>query len=197
MNVHSATCSCSIELYKLWYTLADFCRTGTFRGVFSKYHYFAVRISEAAMGGARDIIFHNLGAQWKDTPSHCDFLRGFFFLLFAGRISEAAMGRTGVGGLNMINMTIRELYYTFGDFFQNWNFSIYNLYNINIAESSCRFTVPPTVALLNFKNSGIYFGGFFAKLEFSRGFLYILFTGMSCDGRETLYFIECRVAHIG
>ena len=68
MNVHSATCSCSIELYKLWYTLADFLPTGTFRGVFSKYHYFAVRISEAAMGGARDIIFHNLGAQWKDTP---------------------------------------------------------------------------------------------------------------------------------
>ena len=24
MNVHSATCSCSVELYKLWYTLADF-----------------------------------------------------------------------------------------------------------------------------------------------------------------------------
>jgi hypothetical protein len=24
MNVHSATCSCSIELYKQWYTLADF-----------------------------------------------------------------------------------------------------------------------------------------------------------------------------
>ena len=24
MNVHSATCSCSVELYELWYTLADF-----------------------------------------------------------------------------------------------------------------------------------------------------------------------------
>jgi hypothetical protein len=24
MNVHSATCSCSVELYKLWYTLVDF-----------------------------------------------------------------------------------------------------------------------------------------------------------------------------
>ena len=24
MNVHSATCSCSDELYKQWYTLADF-----------------------------------------------------------------------------------------------------------------------------------------------------------------------------
>ncbi len=24
MNVHSATCSCSVELYKQWYALADF-----------------------------------------------------------------------------------------------------------------------------------------------------------------------------
>jgi hypothetical protein len=126
------------------------------------------------MEGARDIIFHNLGAQWKGTPSYCDFLRGFFFLLFAGRISEAAMGRTGVGGLNMINMTIRELYYTFADFFQNWNFSIYNLYNINIAESSCRFTVPPTVALLNFKNSGILWRVFCQTRIFAGFSLYII-----------------------
>jgi hypothetical protein len=36
------------------------------------------------------------------------------FYLFAERISEAAMGRTGIWGHNMINMTIRELlYYTF------------------------------------------------------------------------------------
>jgi hypothetical protein len=31
------------------------------------------------------------------------FLRGFFFILFAERICEAAMGRTGVWGHNMIN----------------------------------------------------------------------------------------------
>jgi hypothetical protein len=24
MNIQSATCSCSVELYKLWYTLVDF-----------------------------------------------------------------------------------------------------------------------------------------------------------------------------
>jgi hypothetical protein len=24
MNVHSATCGCSVELYKLWFTLGDF-----------------------------------------------------------------------------------------------------------------------------------------------------------------------------
>ncbi len=76
-----------------------FSQTGIFRGVFSKYHYFAVRIIKAAMGGAGDIIFHNLGAQRKDTPSYCDFLRGFFFLFFAGRISEVAMGMTGVGDI--------------------------------------------------------------------------------------------------
>jgi hypothetical protein len=33
MNVHSATCSCSVELYKLWYTLADFLPNWNFRGV--------------------------------------------------------------------------------------------------------------------------------------------------------------------
>ena len=60
--------------------------------------------------------FTNLGAQWKDSPSYYDFLRGLFFILFAGRISEAAMGRTGVGGHNKINMTIRELYYAFANF---------------------------------------------------------------------------------
>jgi hypothetical protein len=27
----------------------------------------------------------------------------------------------------------------------------------------------------------VYFGGFFAKLEFSRGFLYILFTGRNSE----------------
>jgi hypothetical protein len=35
MNVHSATCSCSVELNKLWYTLADFFPNWNFRGVFS------------------------------------------------------------------------------------------------------------------------------------------------------------------
>ncbi len=37
---------------------------------------------------------------------------------------------------------------------------------------TCRFTVPPAFALLNYISSGIqYFGGFFPQLEFSRGFL--------------------------
>jgi hypothetical protein len=62
-----------------------------------------------------------------------DFLRGFFFLLFAGRISEAAMGSTGVGGHNMINMTIRELYYTSGDFYKTGTF-LYIIYIILISQ---------------------------------------------------------------
>ena len=33
-----------------------FCQTGTFRGVFSYYHYFVVRISEAAMCGEHYIF---------------------------------------------------------------------------------------------------------------------------------------------
>ncbi len=80
MYVHSATCSCSVELYKLWYTLADFfSQTGIFAG-FSLYIInFVGRISEAAMKEERDIIFHKLRAQRKDTPSSsfCDFLLGY------------------------------------------------------------------------------------------------------------------------
>jgi hypothetical protein len=58
--------SCIDELYEKWYLHFCFSQTGIFRGVFSIY-YFAGKISEAAMGGAGDIIFHRLGAQWKDT----------------------------------------------------------------------------------------------------------------------------------
>ncbi len=79
-----------------------------FGGFFAKLGYFAgfslytinfvVRISEAAMKGVGDIIFHNLGAQWRGTPSHCDF--SFFSMFFTARISEAAscVGGAGVGG---------------------------------------------------------------------------------------------------
>jgi hypothetical protein len=49
MNVHSATCICSIELWKQWNTLSDFLPNWNFRGVFSKYHYFVVRISGLAL----------------------------------------------------------------------------------------------------------------------------------------------------
>ena len=85
-----------ISCDKLWWI---FCQTGIFAGFSLHIIYSAVRISEATRRGGY-IIF----SAW------------FFLYLFAERISEAAMGRTGVWGHNMINMTIRELYYTFADF---------------------------------------------------------------------------------
>ncbi len=48
MNVHSATCSCSVELYKQWYTFADFFPNGNFAGFSLHIINFAARISEAA-----------------------------------------------------------------------------------------------------------------------------------------------------
>ena len=74
MNVHSATCSCSIELYKVCYTLADF------------------------------------------LPN-CDISRGFLSVYVLYIIYNA-------GG---ISAAIRELYCTFADFLQNWNFPQNNI----------------------------------------------------------------------
>jgi hypothetical protein len=37
MQAHSAICSCSVELYKQWYTLTDFLPNWNFRGAFSTY----------------------------------------------------------------------------------------------------------------------------------------------------------------
>jgi hypothetical protein len=68
------------------------------------------------MKGVGDIILHKLGAQWKGTPSYCDFLLVFFHII----------RRKDQGGHNMINMTIRELYYIFAD--------VLSLYNIHFAE---------------------------------------------------------------
>jgi hypothetical protein len=72
-----------------------FAKLGHFAGFSLHIIYNAVRISEATMRGVGDIIF----SAW------------FFLYLFAERISEAAMGRRGVWGHNMIDMTIRELLY--------------------------------------------------------------------------------------
>jgi hypothetical protein len=72
--------------YKLWYTLADFLPNwDNSRGFLID----AGNISEAAM-------------RWEGRGT-LYFLRGFFFILFTERIGEAAMGRTGVRGHNMIN----------------------------------------------------------------------------------------------
>jgi hypothetical protein len=60
MNVHSATCSWSVELYKQWYTLADFFTKLEFsRGfLYVCIIYIAGRISAAVMAG--DIILFGL-----------------------------------------------------------------------------------------------------------------------------------------
>jgi hypothetical protein len=77
MNVHSATCSCSVELYKLWYTLADFFPTGIFAGFSLHIINLAIRTSAAAM--ARDIIFFSLAGPVGDyTGAHTVIFQGFF-----------------------------------------------------------------------------------------------------------------------
>jgi hypothetical protein len=63
-----------------------FCQTGIFAGFSLHIINNAVRISEATMSGVGAIIF----SAW------------FFLYLFAERINEAAMGRKGVWGHNMI-----------------------------------------------------------------------------------------------
>ncbi len=69
MNVNSATCSCSVELYKLWYTLADFLPKWNFRGVFYKYHYSAVRISSEAAMNSGHYIFRIPGSSFRVRSS--------------------------------------------------------------------------------------------------------------------------------
>jgi hypothetical protein len=56
MYVHSAICSCSVELYKLWYTLADFLPNWDISRGFLLLPLFVVRISEAAMCGEHYIF---------------------------------------------------------------------------------------------------------------------------------------------
>ncbi len=56
IKVHSATSSCSIELYKQRYTLADFLPNWDI---------------------SRGFLYISLISQ--DTPPHCDFLRFFLF----------------------------------------------------------------------------------------------------------------------
>jgi hypothetical protein len=50
-----------------------FCQTGIFPGFSLLIINFVGRISEAAMKGVGDVVFHKLGAQRKGTPSYCGF----------------------------------------------------------------------------------------------------------------------------
>jgi hypothetical protein len=67
MKVHSATCSCSVEPYKLWYTLADFLPNwGISRGfLYVCIIYIAGRIRAAVRAG--DINFLVSLVQWEIT----------------------------------------------------------------------------------------------------------------------------------
>ncbi len=112
MQVHSATCSCSAELYKQWYTLADFFQTGIFAGFSLHIMNNAVRISEAAIGGAGEIIQY--------------FLRGYS-LYYSIRLKDqrSCDGQDRDLWLEYDKYdNIREMYYTYAGFFQNWNFSL-------------------------------------------------------------------------
>ena len=73
MNVHSATCSCSVELYKQWFTLADF---------FPKLGFLRGFLSAAVMAG--DIIFFCLAGPLGDyTGAHTVIFRGVFPLYYS------------------------------------------------------------------------------------------------------------------
>ena len=96
MNVHRATCSCSVELYKQWFTLADFCQTGIFRGVFSVYYLpeGSAKLRWAGQGSG-DILYSNM----MSCPAHSRIFSktgiymGFsLYNIFTGRNSKAAMG---------------------------------------------------------------------------------------------------------
>ena len=88
MNVHSATCSCSVELYKQWFTLADF---------FPKLGFSRGFLSTAVTAG--DIIFFCLAGPLGDyTGTHTVIFRKVSFILFSRRKSKAAMGKWGGGG---------------------------------------------------------------------------------------------------
>jgi hypothetical protein len=110
-----------------------------FGGFFAKLKHFAGfslhiinfvgRISEAAMKGVGElykIYFITLEPSGRVHP-HTWIFRGLF-LYYSLQGSSAKLRWVGcrVGGHNKINMTVRELYYTFADFFQN-RISLYNI----------------------------------------------------------------------
>ncbi len=84
MKVHSATCSCSVELYKQSFTLADFLPNWDIsRGFLSVYLiYITGRVSAAVMAG--DIIFFCLDGPVVDYTAcpYSDFSRGLFYTAY-------------------------------------------------------------------------------------------------------------------
>jgi hypothetical protein len=87
MTVHSATCSCSVELYKLWYTLADFLPNWDISRGFL---YISLISSQCCLEGC-------IVAQESTTLPRIFSKTGIYLynINFAERNSEAAMGRGG------------------------------------------------------------------------------------------------------
>ncbi|MFN9898435.1 MAG: hypothetical protein ACK55Z_06495 [bacterium] len=79
----------------------------------------AVRISEAAMGGAGDIIFIISEPCGRIHPH-----TAIFCVDFALYYSPKGTAKLQWVGRRSKYDNIRELYYNFADFFQNWNFSL-------------------------------------------------------------------------
>ena len=115
MNVHSATCSCSDELYKQWYTLADFLPNWDIsRG------FLDVSITSEHSGKIHTntlifcVVFSLYSIICRKDLRSCD---------------EQDGGR-GTHYDKYDNK--RAVLYAFADFFQNWNFSRGFLYIIFI-----------------------------------------------------------------
>jgi hypothetical protein len=87
MNVHSAACSCSVELYKLWYTLADFLPNWDISRGFL---YISLISSQYC-------LVECIVAQESTTLTRNISKTGIYpyNINFAERNSEAAMGRGG------------------------------------------------------------------------------------------------------
>jgi hypothetical protein len=86
MNVHSATCSCSVELYKLRYTLADFLPNWDISRGFL---YISLISSQLLSRVHRSPREYNTSADFFKTGIY------LYNINFAERNSEAAMRRGG------------------------------------------------------------------------------------------------------
>jgi hypothetical protein len=118
--------------------LLNYISSGILWRIFAKLGHFAgfsLRaggISAAAMAGTI-IFFKPRCSSGRLHWAHTVLFRGLFSILFARRFSEAAMVGAEVWEHKMINMTIRELFCTFADFFTKLQFTRDFLYIILIS----------------------------------------------------------------
>ncbi len=140
MYVRSATCSCSVELYKLWFTLADFLPNWHFRGVFSISIIYLSRVLCLCVTIAERsaILLILIIKLTKKTRRR----------VWRGRDRDGETGKEQI-----MEWGCEE---TFHCWSQTWE--------------TCRFRVPPAVALLNYLSSGKRLADFFPNCDISRGF---------------------------